>query len=144
MVLKYETHCQSIKSATCGSISNMVRTLVLYSHAIEIIYSWVYAFYFIEYWNETVYSFVIDCTQIDYFTHARTFGMIFLMFISCNQVALWMLQSVCQSDWPTKRRPVATLVHKFGCFVPVWLSGFVWLHSYIQTHKTVSCDYFCP
>ena len=39
---------------------------------------------------------------------------------------------------------VATFVHKFGCLFPVWLLGFVWLHLYVQTHKTVSCGYFCP
>ena len=48
------------------------------------------------------------------------------------------------TDRPTKRCLVATFVHKFGCVFPVWLLGFVWLRLYVQTHKTVSCGYFCP
>ena len=49
-----------------------------------------------------------------------------------------------QTDGPTKRCLVATFVHKFGCLFPVWLLCFVWLRLYVQTHKTVSCGYFCP
>ena len=49
-----------------------------------------------------------------------------------------------RTDRPTKRCLVATFVHKFGCLFPVWLLGFVWLRLYVQTHKTVSCGYFCP
>ena len=49
-----------------------------------------------------------------------------------------------RTDGPTKRCLVATFVHKFGCLFPVWLLGFVWLRLYVQTHKTVSCGYFCP
>ena len=49
-----------------------------------------------------------------------------------------------RTDGPTKRCLVATFVHKFGCLFPVWLLEFVWLRLYVQTHKTVSCGYFCP